>query len=380
MGHCGTGQFVEGQLLSNNLTKTSRLWARLVTGQWRALAVSLALGVVLVPSAANADFSDGINAYKQGDYAAALNEWLPYAAENDSRALYNLGQMYRLGQGVKVDLVTAEQYYKRAAKQGHAAARGNLGSIYFTQQPPKIDEALYYWRSAARGGDVRSQYLLGVQYFNGLHVNRDYVLAYAWVSLAAEAGLDEAKGSLDVLAKYLGPQDIAEGVRLSKSFGVPLPKGKKPTSAAPATVPPQPEADLVAKAPAEPIIVQSAPLEPAAIVEEPAQPVAIEEQDTAEPEPLVALEPVLPEPEDRYRVQVAALHSEAEAADYFQRASQNRPVLMADILHYIVRADLGERGIYYRLQLGNFAEQNAATEYCQQLKETALSCYVVASP
>jgi hypothetical protein len=38
---------------------------------------------------ARADFAAGIEAYTQGDYRTALDEWLPYAAENDSRALFN---------------------------------------------------------------------------------------------------------------------------------------------------------------------------------------------------------------------------------------------------------------------------------------------------
>jgi TPR repeat protein len=170
---------------------------------------------------ARADFAAGIEAYSQGDYRAALDEWLPYAAENDSRALFNLGQMYRLGQGVDKDMAIAEQYYRRAARQGHPAARGNLGSIYYTRTPPQIDEALYYWRAAARDGDVRSQYLLGVQYFNGEHVAKDHVLAYAWISLAAEAGLQEAKDALQVLAKFLSEEDISEGKRLSHTFDIP---------------------------------------------------------------------------------------------------------------------------------------------------------------
>ena len=71
-----------------------------------ALLLVLVFGL---PGAAHAEFDYGIVAYRNQDYATALQEWRPLAAENDSRALYNLGQMYRLGQGVPKDAAIAEQ-------------------------------------------------------------------------------------------------------------------------------------------------------------------------------------------------------------------------------------------------------------------------------
>src|SRR5688500_6823334 len=76
--------------------------ARRVTA--RVLRTTLLLLAVLA-SPARADFQAGAEAYAQGDYKTAINEWLPYAARNDPRALFNLGQMHRLGIGVDKDLV-----------------------------------------------------------------------------------------------------------------------------------------------------------------------------------------------------------------------------------------------------------------------------------
>lgn len=99
---------------------------------------------------------------------------------------------------------------------------------------------------------------------------------------------------------------------------------------------------------------------------------------SAEPEEPVIEE--LPLVADIYRVQIAALRSEELAADYWQRASTRRPVLMAGIVNYIQRVDLGAKGIYYRVQLGNFEDRSSASGFCDQLKETELSCYVVKTP
>jgi hypothetical protein len=346
------------------------------------LGVLLLVLVFGLPGAAHAGFDDGIAAYRNQDYATALQEWRPLAAENDSRALYNLGQMYRLGQGVPKDAAIAEQYYRRASKQGHAASRGNLGSIYFTSNPPRIDEALYYWRSAARAGDARSQFLLGVQYFNGENVKRDYVLSYAWISLAAKAGLKDARESMSVLEKYLSESDIAEGLRLAKTFTKPEPRPatdidqQVAIQVAPSKEPPRVKPPVV-----ETPMVQ---VEPAA----PARPATVS-QTTAPPAP-AKVEDIVPAgkpaeatvwaPDDKFRIQIAALRSEASAEDYWQRSSTKRPDLMASLSHYIVQADVGDRGLYYRLQLGNFEQRSAALSLCQDLQQTGLSCFVVATP
>ena len=340
-----------------------------------ALLLVLTFGL---PSTANAGFDDGIAAYRNQDYAAALREWLPLAAENDSGALYNLGQMYRMGQGVPKNVSIAEQYYRRASKQGHAASRGNLGSIYFTSNPPRIDEALYYWRSAARDGDTWSQFMLGVQYFNGENVKRDYVLSYAWISLAAKVGLRDAQKSLSVLEKYLSESDIAEGLRLAKTFTKPEQSSLAevdqqvaiqvaPPKGPPRVKPPVVETPMVQ-------IESVAPPSPATVSPAPALPAP------ANVEGMELIAAPAGGPEDKFRIQIAALRSEALAKDYWDRASTKRPDLMAGLSHYIVQVGLGEQGLYYRLQLGNFEQRSAALSLCQDLKQTGLSCFITVAP
>ena len=60
------------------------------------LALTLALPV------AAQDFQKGLEAYKRGDYATALREWLPLAKQGHAGAQYNLGVMYDIGYGPKV--------------------------------------------------------------------------------------------------------------------------------------------------------------------------------------------------------------------------------------------------------------------------------------
>lgn len=193
-----------------------RVAARLLRTTLLLLAVSAA--------PAHADFKAGAEAYARGDYKTAVDEWLPSAANGDPRALFNLGQMYRLGLGADKDLVKAEQYYRRAAELGHVGAQANLGSMLYDRTPRQGTEAVAFWRQAARGGDVKSQYLLGVQLFNGEFVTRDYVEAYAWLTLASRAGIREAAEALAATRTYLEAPAIEEATRLADTLVTPPPQ------------------------------------------------------------------------------------------------------------------------------------------------------------
>src|SRR5690348_786579 len=81
-------------------------------------------------SLAAADFQAGLEAYKRGDFAVAMQEWMPYAQRGDGNAEYNIGLLYAQGRGVQKDTATAVEWYKKAAAHGVAAAAYNLGIIY----------------------------------------------------------------------------------------------------------------------------------------------------------------------------------------------------------------------------------------------------------
>src|SRR5215471_4551507 len=98
-----------------------------------------------------AGVQEGDNAYRRGDYATALREWLPLAQQGDADAQYNLGLMYFNGQGVLQDYGQAMQWSRRAADQGVAPAQYNLGFMYANGQgvPQDYAEALRWYRRAA---------------------------------------------------------------------------------------------------------------------------------------------------------------------------------------------------------------------------------------
>jgi uncharacterized protein len=77
----------------------------------------------------SADFQKGLTAAQSGDYATALRKWTTLAEQGDANAQYNLGNIYRLGQGVPQDDKTAEKWYRLAAEQGLEYARNNLSVL-----------------------------------------------------------------------------------------------------------------------------------------------------------------------------------------------------------------------------------------------------------
>ena len=135
----------------------------------RALAGALLLAIA-APAAA--DVRAGVDAYKRGDFAAALREWRPLADRGDADAQFNLAQAYKLGRGVPANLDTALGLYRKAALQNHGEAQALLGLLLF--QNGKRAEAMPWLGKAADRGDPASQYVYGTALFNGDMVERDW--------------------------------------------------------------------------------------------------------------------------------------------------------------------------------------------------------------
>ena len=131
-------------------------------------SILLALGGLSAALAAPAlaDVKDGVDAWSRGDYKGAIAQWQAPAQAGDPDAMFNLGQAYRLGRGVPVDLDKAEQYYAKAADKGHIQAADIYGLMLFQRGQRQV--ALPYIKSAAERGDPRSEYLLGIALFYGV--------------------------------------------------------------------------------------------------------------------------------------------------------------------------------------------------------------------
>jgi len=79
-----------------------------------------------------------------------------------------------------------------------------------------------------------------------------------------------------------------------------------------------------------------------------------------------------------YQVQLAALRSETAAQSAWTSLQDSAPDLFMGARLDIQRADLGARGVFYRLRIGTFSDRAAAKGFCADVKAAGKDCMVVA--
>ncbi len=126
---------------------------------------------------------------------------------------------------------------------------------------------------------------------------------------------------------------------------------------------------------------------------EPAPEPIPEPEPTPEPEPVPTPEPepapiFEPEPEPAaapiaagsgFMVQVGATKNETAAQEGLARLAKQQAKILAALGTAVVRADLGDKGIWYRMRVGPLATRAEADDVCGQLKVVDVGCYVVAN-
>jgi cell division septation protein DedD len=154
----------------------------------------------------------GIEAWQHADYDGAVSIWRPLAEKGDPDAQFNLGQAYRLGRGVPINLALAKSWFERAAANGHLDAETTLGLLLF--QNGDQASGLKWLRQAAQQGEPRAQLVYGTALYNGDGVSQDRTLGYAYVSRAAGQGLVPARETLAQLDGLMNPGERSKALAL----------------------------------------------------------------------------------------------------------------------------------------------------------------------
>ncbi len=162
------------------------------------------------------DLQKGGDAYNAGDYATALQEWTPLAEAGNVSAQYNLGVMYKNGQGVPQDYAEAVRLYRLAADQGDANAQKNLGDMYANGQGVLQDnaEAVRWYRLAVEAGHEEAQAYLGFMYWFGIGVPQDNVTAHMWFNIYSANGND--RGMRDSIAEGMTQQAVEKAQAMAR--------------------------------------------------------------------------------------------------------------------------------------------------------------------
>jgi outer membrane biosynthesis protein TonB len=82
-------------------------------------------------------------------------------------------------------------------------------------------------------------------------------------------------------------------------------------------------------------------------------------------------------PTGAWRVQLGAARDEARAKAAAQRVQKANGDLLGALSADIVRADLGAKGIFYRMRMGPLADRAAADDLCRKLKARKVGCLVI---
>ncbi len=78
-----------------------------------------------------------------------------------------------------------------------------------------------------------------------------------------------------------------------------------------------------------------------------------------------------------YFVQLASVKSDQSAHKEWARLRKIHTELLDDLTLDVQRADLGDRGIFFRIRTGPFPNRATAQDMCAQIKAADLGCLVV---
>ena len=143
-----------------------------------------------------ATLQDANELYLKKEYKGAMEIYLSVVDESGSvEAMYNIANMYYLGQGVLKDYKIAYNWYKRAADEGDALSMYNISLLYERGEGVDQDagDSFDWCQRAAKSGLPLAMYKLGLMYIQGFGVSQDMSQAKYWINLSYENGISQAK-------------------------------------------------------------------------------------------------------------------------------------------------------------------------------------------
>jgi TPR repeat protein len=148
------------------------------------------------------------------------------AASGSRDALYQLGVLLYLGQGLPEDPVGAQRAFRQAAERGHPAAAANLGIMLETGSDAvqkDLPAAFAWYSAAAAGGERQGMFRAGKMLYEGLIPNyeeRERIAdAFDFFERAVALDHPEAYYFLAVLYEYGAhrPQNFTEAAKLYRA-------------------------------------------------------------------------------------------------------------------------------------------------------------------
>ncbi|MFN3453213.1 MAG: SPOR domain-containing protein, partial [Sphingorhabdus sp.] len=228
------------------------------------------------------------------------------------------------------------------AAQGHLQAADSCGHLLHYQN--KIPEALPFLIASSDRGEPRAQYLLATELFNGIHIGKDWVRAYALMTRASSAGMASASRSLAQMDQYIPIEQRQAGTVLAGEL-----EQRADRNRAQAASPPVNSTPMARK------------LAPVAL-----PPSSVPAASDASADNSASVD-------GGWRVQLGAF-SNAENAEKLWKKITNNVADLRDMTPI-----LKKEGALTRLQAGPFANKAQADAICKKLKASGQQCLALSA-
>jgi uncharacterized protein len=255
-------------------------------------------------------FDAGVAAYDAGHFDQAYRIWSGIQNE-DLAAMRNMAMMLRKGQGVTKNPQKARQIYERAAKAGLVNAQADLADMLLHGEagPPDPKRALPFLKAAAAHNHPVAQYELAQFYETGELVPKNLAIARNLYVGAASRGIEQARDRLAALP----------------------------------------------------------PMEPRPSAALPAAPISVP-QATAAAMPSAPAEGIHEYRSGGYTLQIGAYRIREEADANLSAIKEKYAALLPGYSLDVQRADLGKKGIWYRLRILGVSNDESASALCDRLQ------------
>ena len=321
------------------------------------------------------------------------------------------------------------KWLKEDAEAGIVEAQHALGAYHRSGRGVKLSasEAAKWWKLSARRGYATSQARLALLYSKGDGVPRDEARAYAWMNLAAanllpSAVKDIAVGVRDTWRAKLSSDQLSRAQELTMAFEetaegapklalargadataseAPKPAKEKVAETAAIAVPqpatekaadvktseaPKPATGRVTELAADPAHKPATGKTTGVTTSEAAKPPTGKEAElttgeaTSGPADKAAADAVVSAivpPRDQFLLHLASHRTEAEAVREWELLTRKLAALLGALQPIIRSVDLGDRGVFYRVQAGPIGSRASARALCRQLKARDQYCRVL---
>lgn len=121
-----------------------------------------------------------------------------------SQAAFELSDQYAKGEGVEKDESKAAALLAQAAQLQNPSAQYQLGTVAYTEEPPRLEDAFAWFSNAATQGHAQAQYMTGFMLLQGQGSQKSVPLALHFFEQAAQQN--------DASAQYVLGQIYTKGI------------------------------------------------------------------------------------------------------------------------------------------------------------------------